>query len=451
MPSIDQTYNIPAGRLAHACITTVQKGSPQSHFDQSRDALEALLQKHGTTPAPTPLHLNLSSERTRKAAVTRLTKYCQLSDSDATTLVNKFSLSRRSFRAVFFGKTGTGLSSVINLMAGRKVAKVSDGLKSETRECRAYVDVKAGLHKFYVWDTVGLDGTYSVDTVPEIIVNLIHDLQSQGGIDLLVFCIAGSTPEVEHKVLAAFIFLREFLCKSQIPVGFIITHLEQASPMETWWVKNGEKLLETLGMKTHAVTGHACITALPENPHDQTLEDKLRLSEQSVLAMLEDSISYGGSAFHEVVRDINILERKRITAGNIKNRCQVGESEAEKLTKYLYPSKGWLGHLMLSIHRLLAEFSSGVLNSCLRSRQQKADLSVYHPRIPTSCLRPLALQMTTGGASSRGLDPMPVLYLLSNPFLAFVVDMYLYESAPCFVCFVARCSRPQQCHGHACQ
>ena len=336
MNSITQKCTIPAQSIPHACITTTRDEST-CMYNKSKEAMKELLQKHGTTQHPTPLHLDLSSDSTRAEAVEHLKIHCQLSRSDATTLVKEF--SKRPFRAVLFGKTGAGMSSIINLMVGSKVAEVAKGIKSCTLGCRPYV-VDTGSHKFQVWDTVGLDGTYSIDAVPKIIVNLIRDLQSQGGIDLLVFCKEGPTLKVEPKVLIAFRFLREFLCKSQIPVGFIITHLEEVNSMETWWKVNGEKLLDDLGVETHAVTGHACLMALPENQDGQMSQDKLSLPRQSILAILEDSITYGSGAFEEVARGRDLPEQKWITVRNIKNRCQVGEQEAEKLAKYLQPSKG---------------------------------------------------------------------------------------------------------------
>jgi predicted GTPase len=351
---IAQKCNIPVQFLPYVCITTVQNGYPQpdSLYDQSKQALKALLQEHATTPTPTPLRLDLSSDIA--SAVESLNVHCQLSISDATTLVEKFRLPKRPLNAILFGESGVGKSSVINLVVGHSAAEVSSGIDSCTLDYRSY-KINTGLHQFLVWDTVGFNGTHIGHNVCgmaiENAVRLIRDLHKQGGVDLLVFCKKnGRLSPSELNNLRLF---QEFLCEGQIPVAFIITHLERQNPMEKWWDANGEGLLKACNLKTGATAGHACITslALDDDPDDQKLHEKLSLSRESVQTMLEDSISYG-SAFTKdegiwvmsflkklvvgIVKVGSPPKKGRLTVKNLMDRCGLTKDQAEELIKLLY-------------------------------------------------------------------------------------------------------------------
>ena len=336
---IAQRCNIPAQNLPHVCITTVRVGSPRSNaiYDQSRQALKALLQEHATTP--TPLGLDLSSEVACVAAAESLNTHCQLSILNATTLVEKFRLPKRLIHAIFFGERGAGKSSVINLIIGNPVAEVAPGLDGSTLDYRSYT-VNTGLHQFVIWDTVGFNGIHNghdlQDEGLERAARLIHDLRSRAGIELLlVFC--KKHGRLTPSELNTCRFFREFLCEDRVPVAFIITHLGGHNPMEKWWETNGEYLLKACNLETNAVAGHACITSAPDDPNDQKLHDKLLLSRQSVLAMLEDSTSHATTFNTEVIRGRNPPRKKKITVKNLMDRCALTKERAEKLIKLLYP------------------------------------------------------------------------------------------------------------------
>jgi len=168
---------------------------------------------------------------------------------------------------------------------------------------------------------------------------------------LLVFCKKnGRLSPSELNNLRLF---QEFLCEGQIPVAFIITHLERQNPMEKWWDANGEGLLKACNLKTGATAGHACITslALDDDPDDQKLHEKLSLSRESVQTMLEDSISYG-SAFTKdegiwvmsflkklvvgIVKVGSPPKKGRLTVKNLMDRCGLTKDQAEELIKLLY-------------------------------------------------------------------------------------------------------------------
>lgn len=349
--TITQKYGIPVQSLPYACITTIQNGSPQSDYiyDQSKHALKTLLEDHATPPTPTPLRLDLSSDTASAAAVESLNVHCQLSLPDATTLVEKFKLPKRPFRVILFGEAGAGKSSIINLIVGHPVAETSSGIGSCTLASRSH-KINTGLHQFMVWDTVGLNGMqigHDIKTM-ENAAHLVRDLHRQGGIDLLVFCKkSGRFMASECSSLRVF---QEYLCEGQIPVAFIITHLESEDPMEKWWETNGEDLVKATNLKPSAVAGHACITSLPSGgPDDQKHQDKLLLSRELVQALLEDSVSYSNfdkdegawvmSFLRKLVGMIKVgnpAKKEKITIKNLMSRCELSKVQAEELHKLLY-------------------------------------------------------------------------------------------------------------------
>ncbi|KAG9316418.1 P-loop containing nucleoside triphosphate hydrolase protein [Chiua virens] len=351
--TIAQRCNIPVQFVPHACITTVQDGPPQpaSLYDQSKLALEAILEEYATPSTPTALHLDLSSDSALATAAESLKTYCQLNISYAITLSQKFRSPKRPFQAVFFGESGVGKSSTINLIVGKKVADVSNGVGGCTLDSRCH-EINTGLHQFVVWDTVGFNEPHIEHSVCgkaiENAVRLVRDLHRRGGVDLLVFCKKGG--RVTGSEVNNFRLFYEFLCPGQVPVAFVVTQLEHEIPMEGWWEKHGENLVKAFHLKMSAVAGHACITSLASANPDAALLEKLSLSRQTVQSMLEDTISYG-SAFSwdeatwvmqflrilvGMVRVGNPPRREKITIKNLMDRCGLSKEQADELVKLLY-------------------------------------------------------------------------------------------------------------------
>ena len=281
---IAQRTGIPVHFIPHACITTIQTGC-----DQSKQTLKALLENYATTVPPITLRLDLSSYKT---ASLRLAIHCGLSKFEATTLVKQFNRPHRPFNVVFFGKAGSGKSSVINLLAGHPIAQVSSGVNVCTSEFHSYKIATQGMQQFQIWDTVGFDPVSSFDesSGSRAGVNaaqLIRYLSGEGGIDLIVFVkIRGPlTPSELH----CYRLFEEVLCEGRVPVALVITHLESYNPMETWWRTNGDSFLRVLSGK---VIGHACITShMSGVAEDPWFSEKLEKSRLSIQDMLEDCVS----------------------------------------------------------------------------------------------------------------------------------------------------------------
>ena len=163
----------------------------------------------------------------------------------------------QTLNIVLFGETGVGKSSVINLIAGRPIAKTSpdaDGCTMHSQDYR----FDLGPRQISIWDTVGLEE-------PQIGVNgyysaiikaysLIRKLNEAGGVDLLLFCIRGN--RITATTQSNYRLFYEVLCDKQVPIALVITHLEREPRMEDWWERNKDNI-SRYGIKS---ASHACVT-----------------------------------------------------------------------------------------------------------------------------------------------------------------------------------------------
>ncbi|KAG2153875.1 hypothetical protein DEU56DRAFT_726528 [Suillus clintonianus] len=159
---------------------------------------------------------------------------------------------------VIFGESGVGKSSIINLLAGRQLAKTSPDAKHCTLSYRAYdVPINGALYRIY--DTAGVDGNRMdpsgfLDAVTNA-DKLMKELKDRGGVHLLLYCIkAGRIPPT---FVTNYRLFYEFFFEEKIPVALIVTHLEREDPMDDWYMRNKGSF------DRHAVkcVDHACITA----------------------------------------------------------------------------------------------------------------------------------------------------------------------------------------------
>jgi len=178
-----------------------------------------------------------------------------------------------SLNIIVFGQTGSGKSSVINLIAGRQIATVSNGAAGCTLSFKPYTFPVHG-RALHIWDTVGLDEPDEEFTAIEQAWELIEHLTSQGGVDLLLFCIRA--PRITATSQANYRLFYEVLCRSSVPIALVITHLEREADMENWWERNVQ-VLEKFGLKA---AGHACVTGLPTH-------SKYRESQHNIARLLE--------------------------------------------------------------------------------------------------------------------------------------------------------------------
>ncbi|KIJ61877.1 hypothetical protein HYDPIDRAFT_42370 [Hydnomerulius pinastri MD-312] len=250
---------------------------------------------------------------------------------------------------VIFGETGVGKSSVINVVAGKTVAKSSPDLEGCTLEATEYT-FSLGEVEIAVWDTVGLEE-------PEMGVNtyfgaiakahqLITSLHAAGGIDLLLYCVRGA--RVTATMQKNYRLFNEFLCDKKVPLALVITHLENEEvSMEDWWVRN-EQTFKKYGIEPVA---HACITAAPA--HVDRCQDRRVESQQAMQALLQNILGDGHPRYDQeqtswfaallfrlrsLVKKKESIKRKDMVR-ELKKRCSYDLDAAEKIAKIIEGSR----------------------------------------------------------------------------------------------------------------
>ncbi|KAI6044693.1 P-loop containing nucleoside triphosphate hydrolase protein [Pisolithus marmoratus] len=196
--------------------------------------------------------------------------------------MSKHRPSSNLINIVLFGETGVGKSSVINLIAGESLAKVSadvDGCTMASTKYTIHVDSQS----YAVYDTVGLEepqmGVNGYFSAIEKAYNLIRSLGETGGIHLLLFCMRGG--RITATAQSNYRLFHEFLCDKQVPIALIFTGLEREERMEGWWDRN-QASIRRFGI--HSV-GHACITAV-QDPDDSEQVAKYNESRKAMLSLL---------------------------------------------------------------------------------------------------------------------------------------------------------------------
>ncbi|KAJ2917978.1 hypothetical protein MD484_g2444, partial [Candolleomyces efflorescens] len=165
---------------------------------------------------------------------------------------------------IFFGETGVGKSSVINMFRegttnwrpGSEVPISSGavGCTFSSEGCEADVDDK----RYMLWDTAGLnEGERGTITHEESVQNLAFLLQNLGGIvHLLVYCIRGK--RFRQVIKDNYELFYQRFCKARVPIVVVVTGLENEEPdMDSWWTKN-KRDFERYGL---TFDGWACVTS----------------------------------------------------------------------------------------------------------------------------------------------------------------------------------------------
>ncbi|KIJ08777.1 hypothetical protein PAXINDRAFT_120161 [Paxillus involutus ATCC 200175] len=182
--------------------------------------------------------------------------------TDATPHEEQTSTHRN---VIIFGEMGAGKSSLINLIAGEKLAETSSKVASCTFEATPH-EVIISSEKFVLFDTAGMnepENLYDAKQTRAAFVTaakqahqLISRLDRDGGIALLVFCMQGG--RVTRSMQHAYSFFVNVLCNGRVPVATVVTKLETEDDMDQWWDDNKQNL-DAYGVSS---AGHACVTSV---------------------------------------------------------------------------------------------------------------------------------------------------------------------------------------------
>lgn len=247
------------------------------------------------------------------------------------------SSSPRDLHVILFGETGVGKSSLVNLIAGHEIAKVSADAFGCTMDSTEY-EFKSGLATVRIWDTVGLDepeiGVNSYLGAIEKATQLIKRLNAAGGISLLLFCIRGN--RITTTTQSNYRLFYEILGRREVPIALVITHLEREPQMEDWWPRN-EKLLERYGI---IAAGHACLTGVNGHPKFQQSQDAIRAllsqyDEQGKFMMPSEAwIGRLLRGLTSLVGDKAFAKSKDVTRLLVK-RCHLDLEIAQRIAAFL--------------------------------------------------------------------------------------------------------------------
>ncbi|OJA15373.1 hypothetical protein AZE42_11427 [Rhizopogon vesiculosus] len=138
---------------------------------------------------------------------------------------------------IVFGQMGAGKSSLVNLIAGKKLAKTSSGATSCTFDSTKYkIRLPDSQREINIYDTAGLDepnmnnATY-IDPIVKA-HKLIFSLQGEGGVHGLIFCLRGD--RITNTVQRNYSLFYDVLCQKQVPISLIFTGLEHERDMDKW-------------------------------------------------------------------------------------------------------------------------------------------------------------------------------------------------------------------------
>ncbi|KAG2140959.1 P-loop containing nucleoside triphosphate hydrolase protein [Suillus bovinus] len=247
-------------------------------------------------------------------------------------------------KIVLFGASGVGKSSILNLIAGEGVAKTSLGARSCTLHWQDYaIDFDGESYK--VFDTVGLEEPQlKIDDYLNSVENaytLVRELDKQGGIDLLLFCMRAG--RVSATLQSNYRLFYEFLCEKKVPIVLAITHLENQERMEDWW----DQEHKTIQQYRIDVAGHACITAADK------LEGRCKiLYEQSQVTIRElvknhvadrqKQVWMGGdNLFVSFMRKLKVLlavnshVKSKDLVPHLTKRCGISKEAAKRLANMI--------------------------------------------------------------------------------------------------------------------
>ncbi|KAF7969658.1 hypothetical protein HWV62_26700 [Athelia sp. TMB] len=188
----------------------------------------------------------------------------EIADLEVPTEIKFKSLSQRRANIIIFGHTGTGKSSLVNLIAGKEVAEITDSGAVTTFASHPYdIDLPSG-HAITLWDTAGLDEMQTGKVDANKAISDIYALtRTLHGVHLLICCLRG---RIGDATVRNYNLLNSF-CDGQVPIVLVINGSEHRSA--SWWDENSASFAE-VGINA---VDHACVDTrrLPGRERDYAM------------------------------------------------------------------------------------------------------------------------------------------------------------------------------------
>jgi len=158
---------------------------------------------------------------------------------------------------ILFGEAGSGKSSLVNMIVGNDVAKVSGSAQGCTFKNEAY-EATIGDRRFVIYDTAGLnEGDQGRIPHWKAIQELYTLIRRLDGVSLLIYCMRG---RVKENARASWILFNKVICGGKVPIIAVVTGLETYSHPDDWKSKENLGVLQRNGMKPKEV---GCIVSFP--------------------------------------------------------------------------------------------------------------------------------------------------------------------------------------------
>ncbi|KIJ63799.1 hypothetical protein HYDPIDRAFT_112757 [Hydnomerulius pinastri MD-312] len=132
-------------------------------------------------------------------------------------------------------------------------------------------------------------GSADMNTATRNLERLLQLLDKEGGIQLLVYVVRGST--VDRSLVKNYTIFYSAISRKTVPIVLVVTGLEnEEGEMEDWW-REGEKILTEYEMRFDA---HACVTTLPEEKtRDTALAERGRHSQAALRNLIKTNCRHG--------------------------------------------------------------------------------------------------------------------------------------------------------------
>ncbi|KZP22234.1 hypothetical protein FIBSPDRAFT_931234 [Athelia psychrophila] len=204
-----------------------------------------------SSPADTPVNSNGAIARTN-------------TQGTATAAQNE------SINIIVCGQAGVGKSSLINMLAGKTVAKTSSDAVGCTSKSDRYPITTPGDRKLTLWDTAGLDQWVTVPS-PIAMQNLRErttQLTASTGLSLVIYMMRGKPTE---NVINDYVSFKAF-CDDQVAFVLVMTALDGVSDRAAWWSRN-ESHFHRAGIRSD---GHACIVAARDDHNEEAYTESAK-------------------------------------------------------------------------------------------------------------------------------------------------------------------------------
>ena len=151
---------------------------------------------------------------------------------------------------ILFGETGSGRSSLVNMIVGNDVSKVSGAAQGCTFKNDPYPATINGKH-FVIYDTAGLnEGDQGRVPHWKAIHELYTLIRGLDGVSLLIYCMRG---RVKENAKANWILFDRIICGENVPVIVVVTGLETYGDPNDWKSEGNLDVLKRNGMRPKAV------------------------------------------------------------------------------------------------------------------------------------------------------------------------------------------------------